>query len=188
MAGSRLVVVTGGPFSGKTTLVRALAGHGHRTVPEAAIDVIDRLNVEMGVEGQRAWRSARPLEFQRMIFDLQLERERPLGRGSGLVFLDRGIADGIAYLMSAGVEPPGEFRDEALASRYAHAFVLETLEGFEKRGSSGRMSDREGSVRIGRLLARVYADLGVPVTHVGSSTLEERVETVLGALGARTSR
>jgi len=180
---SRLVVVTGGPYSGKTTLVQALAARGHVTVPEAAIDVIETLNEQMGVEGQRAWRRSHPLEFQQMVFELQVRREEALGPREGTVFLDRGIADGIAYCTYTGIDPPGRFRRRAVASGYGHAFVLETLEGFETRRGTGRMSRREDSLRIGRLIADAYRSIGVDVTLVGRRTVEERLDLVLGATG-----
>ena len=180
---SRLLVVTGGPYSGKTTLVGALAGRGFATVQEAAIDVIGTLNETMGVEGQRDWRRSHPLEFQQMVFELQVRREEALGSSSGPVFLDRGIADGIAYCANAGFEPPGRFRDRAIASAYEHAFVLETLEGFETRGTTGRMSRRADSLRIGCLIADAYGSIGVAVTLVGGMPVEERLEIVLDAAG-----
>jgi predicted ATPase len=175
---ARRVVVTGGPYSGKTTLVGALAGRGFATVPEAAIDVIGTLNATMGVEGQRTWRRDHLLEFQQMIFELQVEREEAIGPDAGTVFLDRGIADGIAYCENAGIEPPGRFRERAIASGYAHALVLETLEGFETRDSTGRMSRREDSLRIGRLIADAYRAIDVPVTPVGRLPLEDRLALV----------
>lgn len=178
----RLVVVTGGPYCGKTTLVRELAARGFPTVDEAAIDVIRSLNGTMGVEGQRAWRRAHPLEFQQMVFELQVEREEALEPGPGPVFLDRGIADGIAYCTHAGIDPPAGFSDRAVASGYGHAFVLETLEGFETRDATGRMSRREDSLLIGRLIADAYRSIGVSVTRVGRTSVAERVELVLGTV------
>jgi predicted ATPase len=180
---ARLVVVTGGPYSGKTTLVEALSSHGHATVPEAAIDVIGTLNDEMGVERQRTWRRSHPLEFQQMVFELQVRREEALGPGAGTAFLDRGIADGIAYCTYAGIDPPDRFRDRAVASGYGHAFVLETLEGFETRRVTGRMSRRHDSLRIGRLIADAYRSIDVPVTLVGRLTVEQRLALVLETLG-----
>ena len=49
-AASYRVVVTGGPGSGKTTLVEALAARVYATVPEAGIQVIEALNREPGLE------------------------------------------------------------------------------------------------------------------------------------------
>jgi predicted ATPase len=176
---SRLVVITGGPFSGKTTLVSELDDLGFPTIPEAAIDVIERLNRERGVARQQQWRSTHVVEFQQMIFDLQVGREEALAPGPGPAFLDRGIGDGIAYCLHYGLDPPPRFRERALASGYEHAFVLETLEGFETRPSTGRMSHRQDSLRIAGIIAEVYDSLGVDVTWLESAPLEDRVSTVL---------
>jgi predicted ATPase len=45
------VVLTGGPHSGKTTLIEELRRRGQRVVPEAALALIEELNAAMGVEG-----------------------------------------------------------------------------------------------------------------------------------------
>ena len=187
MSSPRLIVVTGGPCSGKTTLIEALERAGHHTVREAAIDVIGRLNERKGVEGQVQWRRDHPLEFQRMVFELQVKREDSLHPELGVVFLDRGIADGIAYCRNFGIEPPGEFVDRARRSGYAGVFLLETLESFDDRPGTGRMSSREDSLRIGRLIEEAYQDLGVSVTRLGLASNHERVERVLDAV-FRTSR
>lgn len=178
----RLVVVTGGPFSGKTTLVRELSGLGYTTVPEAAIDVIRRLNDRMGVAGQRSWRRSHVQEFQRMVFDLQVEREEALDPGPDPVFLDRGLADGIAYCLYQGVEPLPVFRERAASSGYERAFVLDTLEGFDGRGESGRMSSRQDSLDVGRLLTEVYEAIGVDVVQVGPAPVGGRVQTLLRSI------
>jgi predicted ATPase len=175
----RLFVVTGGPCSGKTTLIRALDARGFVTVREAAIDVIEGLNRRMGVEGQRRWRRRNLLEFQRMILELQIERERAVADLAGVVFLDRGIADGVAYLASAGIEPPAGFLERARRSAYERVLLLETLGEFRDRSGTGRLSTRDDSVRIAGLIGRVYASLGVPVTHVADVPVAERVERVL---------
>ncbi len=175
-------MVTGGPCSGKTTLVTALAAAGHRTVPEAAIDVIERLNASMGAEGQRTWRSNNLAGFQRMVLDLQLERQASLAPGEDLVFLDRGIADGIAYFRNARLDPPRALVEHALASRYEHAFVLDTLDVFDRRRSSGRTSSRADSVKLGDLLESVYTEIGVPVSRVVLAPVPERILAILKAV------
>jgi predicted ATPase len=178
-----LFVLTGGPYSGKTTLVQALADAGLRTVPEAAIEVIERLNEIMGPANQRRWRRAHLPEFQRMVLELQLERERALPPGRAPVFLDRGVADGIAYYRDAGLESPGRLVACARARPYRRAFVLETLETFDGRRGSGRTSSRDDSVRLGALLETVYRDLGVPVTRITRTSVPERIDAVLRAAG-----
>jgi predicted ATPase len=117
-----------------------------------------------------------------MVLELQLERERAIEPGHGPVFLDRGIADGIAYYRKSGLEPPSRMID-LCSGRYAGAVVLDTLERFDGRSFSGRMSDRDDSLHIGRLIELVYRELGVEVSRLAATTLEDRIEAVLTRFG-----
>ena len=47
---AEFIVITGGPCSGKTTIIQALAEAGHTTVPEAATELIEA----PALENQRA--------------------------------------------------------------------------------------------------------------------------------------
>lgn len=173
-----LVVVTGGPFSGKTTMVRTLARRGYATVSEAAMHIIRGLNEKMGKAGQMSWRRAHLAEFQQMVLELQLEREGELEPGSGPVILDRGIADGIAYFRYFQKTPPDHLVRAAASRPYVHALVLETLSHFNERRSSGRTSCRADSLRLGKLLAQVYEELGVAVTWLDEAPLDRRLSRV----------
>ena len=59
---TKVNVIAGGPCSGKTALVRALAERGHRTVPETAEETI-RAAVEAGVPVEEQ-RLTDPVGFQ----------------------------------------------------------------------------------------------------------------------------
>ena len=59
---TQVSVIAGGPCSGKTALVRALAERGHRTVPETAEETI-RAAVEAGVPVEQQ-RLTDPVGFQ----------------------------------------------------------------------------------------------------------------------------
>jgi predicted ATPase len=177
------VVVTGGPGSGKTTLVQALGRRGFATVPEAALEIIDALNAEHGVAGQKAWRAAHRAEFQRAVLLRQVELEAEVEEQDA-VFFDRGRLDGLAYCRFHGlaVDP----RDLALAraGRYDRVLVLETLRAFAGRPETGRTSDRAESVALGEVLAQVYRAHGYALTLVPElATPLDRVVFVLASLG-----
>ena len=61
------IVITGGPYSGKTTLIEELEDRGCNVLHEAAIELIKELNDKFGVAGQKAWREKHFSEFQEMI-------------------------------------------------------------------------------------------------------------------------
>lgn len=181
---SRLVVITGGPGSGKTSLIDYLGALGYDTMPEAAIQIIDELNREHGVAGQMAWRHQHPAEFERLVARRQaaLEAACSVPEG-GIVFCDRGRPDLKAYAELVGLEQDSEMRSFIAGQRYHKVFVLDTLTDFKLRPATGRTSDRERSVRIGRLLDKAYRSLGYSPVRVPELSIEERARLILSELG-----
>lgn len=176
-------MITGGPGSGKTTLVNALGKHGYATVPEAAIEVIRDLIARFGNDGQKAWRQDHGQEFQEMILEMQIRHELSLGEELGLVFLDRGRHDGLAYCRFRGDEPPHGLLDSLEDWPYDHVFLLETLENFERREHTGRTSTRAESIEIAKVIDRTYRDYGMEPVFVPELSVEERAAFVLEVLG-----
>ena len=180
---TQLVVVTGGPGSGKTTLVEALGDLGYATAPEAAIQVIAELIEEMGNEEQKAWRGRHRRAFQLRILERQLALEAELlERRPGIAFLDRSRLDGLAYCRHFGEEPPPELLQAARSCRYDRVLILDTLTDFVLRADSGRTSDREASLAIRDVLEEVYRAHGMDPIRVPELPPDERVSFVQAAL------
>ncbi len=107
------IVLIGGSSSGKSSLTEELERRGYCTIREMARDVIK----------ERAHIKITPKEIeirQRMIYEKQIEAESD---SSGLVFLDRGVLDVVAYSKHLLGYLPFEIRD----SRYSTICNLEGL-------------------------------------------------------------
>ena len=86
-------VITGGPSTGKTTVINLLSERGYKTTIEHARHYIDTMKNEGNtVEEIRANKR----KFQLGVLDMQIEQEAELSR-SDIVFLDRAIPDAMAY-------------------------------------------------------------------------------------------
>jgi predicted ATPase len=181
---SRFVVITGGPGSGKTSLVAHLGSLGYVTVPEAAIQIIEELNREHGVAGQIEWRQQHPAEFQRLAFRRMVALEAACTVAEGSIgFCDRGRPDAIAYAELYGLELDSEVRSLVENQRYLRVYLLDTLSCFRTRSATGRTSDRERSVRIHDLLYEAYRSLGYSPTRVPELPVRDRARFVLSELG-----
>ncbi|MEC8456683.1 MAG: AAA family ATPase, partial [Pseudomonadota bacterium] len=113
------VVITGGPGSGKTSLIEALANLGNGVEPEAGRAIIRR---QQSVNGPALpWRD-RTLFAQRM-FEHDIEAHDRSRLADGVVFHDRGLPDVIGYLTLCGLQVPDHMSEAARTLRY-HATVF----------------------------------------------------------------
>lgn len=177
------VVLTGGPHSGKSTLLHELLGRGFPVVEEVAISVIEELNQRLGVEEQIQWRRRNILEFERRVLEEQLRREEALLSRAArqTVFCDRGLWDVEAY--SIFFDTP--FPSDGLApssGEYQFAFVLDTIPAFEMRRETGRQSTYEESLRMRDLLLEVYRRRNIETHLVPVASIEERLSMILDHL------
>ena len=167
-------VITGGPCSGKTTLISRLSRMGYQTVPEAARIIIDNeLSKGKSVEDVRKGE----LEFQRKVLAMKVEFENELLKDS-IVFLDRGIPDSIAYFQICGFDTK-EVLSACEGKMYKKVFLLEQLP-FEK--DYARTEDDETAKKVNELLKEAYEALGYEVLHVPYMSVEKRLEFILSNL------
>jgi predicted ATPase len=179
---TKRVVITGGPGAGKTALVDALAQRGHATVPEAATLVLSELNERLGLEGQRAWRRENPAEFQVLVVRRQAKLEAEARPGTdGLVFLDRGWIDGLAYCRFFHVPFPPELNEPEGLGRYDRVFLLETLskESFQRVSHTGGLRDEDYSRTIQEVLESTYRQHGYEPIPVPEMPIQQRADLVL---------
>ncbi len=174
------IVITGGPYSGKTTLVHHLAAQGFSIIPEVAIEVIKELNHKLGVDEQKRWRKAHVAEFQFMVAKRQAEQEaRTLPGNGSVVFCDRGQYDAIAYFRYYDTPISEEIRLFIEETKYEQVFILDTLTTFSQRPETGRTSNRTASLRIRGLLEEVYRQYGYEPVHIPERVVQERVGMLL---------
>ena len=179
---NKRVVITGPPWSGKTTVINTGAKMGFRVVPEAAMQIISEMNREFGVEAQIEWRARNRAKFQELVAERQVQLEDSICESNKeIVFLDRGLPDGAAYcrLFSLPIPP---LIDQIAPRRYTNVFSLSLLPDFENRSEMGRMGTKEDAELLQTLIFSAYSNFGYAPIVVGVMPLTARVEFILAAI------
>ena len=173
-----LVVVTGGPGSGKTTLIEALAGAGHACIPEAGRAII---RAERASGGQ-----ALPWSDTAAYADAMLERDvaaYAAARASqGRVFFDRGLPDVAGYRQLAGL-PFCPVTDGACRlHRYGCVFIAPPWREIYVNDAERRQDAAEAE-RTYHVMNEVYRTYGYEAIELPRASIVERVAFVLDRVG-----
>lgn len=165
-------VITGGPSTGKTTVINMLAERGYKTTIEHARHYIDTMRTEgQTVEELRSNRK----KFQIGVLDMQIEQEASI-LPQDLVFLDRAIPDAMAYYQFLKLDYDEKLLTAVKNTSYKKIFILDRLP-FTK--DYARTEDEEAQKKIHQLIIDVYTSLGFPIISVPVLPPTERVEFIL---------
>ena len=165
-------VITGGPSTGKTTIINLLTEKGYKTTIEHARHYIDTMKEEgRTVEEIRANKR----KFQLGVLDMQIEQEAELSP-SDTVFLDRAIPDAMAYYRFLKLEYDKILLDAMKEVAYKKIFILDRLPFVN---DYARTEDEQAQKLIHQLIIEVYQSLEFPVVFVPVISPDERVEFIL---------
>lgn len=168
-------VITGGPCSGKTTIVNMLAERGYKTTVEDARHYIDsQLAIGKTVKEIRKHQA----EFQLKVLNLQIDQESSL-LPDELVFLDRAIPDARAYYLFLDIPEDDVLTKMMAIVSYKEIFILDYLPLVE---DYARQEDRAAQKKIHQLITEVYGSLPFPIIHVPVLPPEQRVDLILSNL------
>lgn len=167
------IVISGGPCSGKTTILNVLEKRGYTILPEAARVVIE--------DEQRIGGNAFPWEnvseFQKKVLGVQKDLDSKV---SSLVFMDRSAVDGLGYYENAGLVPAQDLLDYVGQMRYDKVFFLEPLDIY--RTDSDRKENEVVAKKVSDFLWNAYVNQGYSPIRVPKMDVEERVKFILGFL------
>lgn len=173
MSKNNWYVITGGPSTGKTTLLKQLEKLGHKTIPEAARTVIDEaLGKGISVEELRSDEK----RFQNDVARLKEKIEATHDK-SVLTFFDRGMQDTVAYmrLYSFNIDDwVASLMDKA---KYQKVFLLEPLSTYQS--DYARIEDYGAAKGLHKLLRDAYVEFGMEPILVPAAGLDDRVKIIL---------
>ncbi len=172
---ARKYVLTGGPGSGKSSIILALEYRGEAVMREVAGDFIN-LQQAMGIP--EPWKDPK---FQDRIRNWQVTREMDADKiaKNGRVFLDRGVLDGLAYCQMDGTSTAMRCADRIIKQTkpYGLIFVVENHGCCETTGTI--RESRAEAMELETLQERNYWEAGYEPVRVPAGPLEERVGIIL---------
>lgn len=187
MRNVKKIVLTGGPFSGKSTLISELEFLGYPIVQEAALLVIDDLNEEMGVAAQIKFRQENLDKIQEMIYEKQVKLEnhaisQAIKNNFDFIICDRGVYDGLAYYKLFEKSPHKNLIEKIETHKYDHVFVCEVLPNFDSRSDTGRFEDAESSKKLSNYSYDIYSRVTPNILWLPVMSIDERLNFVIDSI------
>ena len=173
-------IVTGGPGSGKTTLIEALARAGFAVAAEAGRGVIR----EQQANGGGALPSLDPLAFAAAMLARDLAAYDAYRDADGPVFFDRGIPDVVGYLRLEGLAVPADVLRAARAKRYRRrVFVCPPWPDIYVTDDE-RKQTPEVAARTCQTMIETYDGFGYDLVEVPRAPVVARLSFVLERIEA----
>ena len=175
---SNLIVFTGGPGSGKTSVIDALKKQGYRCAPEVGRKVIQHQVSQQG--------SALPW-LDKVAFRDEMVREELVNyqafQASNLpVFFDRCIVDSYGYSLLEALTIPDSLLDLCNELEYStKVFIFPPWEAIFINDQE-RKQDFEEAVATYEKMVEAYTRFGYQLVEVPKSSVEERVEFILTSI------
>jgi predicted ATPase len=180
MPSSNLFVITGGPGSGKSTLIEALRDTGFAVVEEAGRAVI---RDEIAGGGEALPWADRQAFAQRMLTRDIASQER-FSVSSAPVFFDRGIPDVLGYLRLSGLPVPQHMTNAAKNHRYNPIVFIAPHWPEIYTQDQERKQDAKEAARTCAAMNEIYRECGYDLRELPRADVAERIRFVLDAVAA----
>lgn len=175
---ANLFVISGGPGTGKTTLLRELAALGYRHAPEVARQIIQEQVQSGGTALPWADREA----YTRLMLDRSIASYTGHRLLHGPIFFDRGIPDTLAYARLIGLPSVGFIARACRRYRYAPVVFLTPPWKEVYVTDSERKQDFAEGERTFLPLVEVYKECGYEVVEIPKGPPVDRAHFILRRL------
>jgi predicted ATPase len=178
MTNPNLFVVTGGPGSGKTTVLLELQRRGFRFASEVARQIIQE---QVQIRGNALPWGDRE-QYTRLMLERSIASYKAHTPASEVTFADRGIPDTLTYARLIGLYDDGFIRRACEEYRYAATgFVAPPWKDIY-RTDNERKQDFAEAVRTHALNVSVYRECRFELIELPRVSVQERAEFIIGKL------
>jgi predicted ATPase len=172
------IVITGGPGTGKSTVINELTKRKFMCMPEISREVT--LNARR--KGIEQLFLTKPLLFSELLLEGRInqyiEAEK---KNNNFTFFDRGIPDVHAYMNYISIDYPSTYINKSKLYRYNYIFLMPPWEEIYISDNE-RYENFEQALAIHNHLERTYKALGYKIIEVPIGTIKERTDFILSCI------
>lgn len=177
-----IIVITGGPGTGKTTIINGLLDREYTCLPEISREIIN----EARKQGFEQLFLEKPLLFSELLLEGRKKQYfQALENDEKTVFLDRGIPDILAYMHYIGDSYPSFFDDACKENQYTKVFLLPPWEEIYQSDEE-RYENFEQAKLIYNHLKETYENYGYELIEVPQGHVDKRILFILDAITGNT--
>ena len=171
----KIIVIIGGPGTGKTTIIDGLVAKGPCCYPEISREV----TLEAKKQGIEQLFLEKPLLFSELLLEGRKKQfENASNESAEIVFIDRGIPDVLAYMHYIGDTYPATFDTACRDYKYSKIFILPPWEEIYI-SDEARYENFEQAKLIYTHLTETYHNYGYELIEVPKDTMDNRILFIL---------
>ena len=175
MTDSNFFVVTGGPGSGKTTVLLELQKRGFGFAPEVARQIIQD---QVRTGGKALPWADRDL-YTRMMLEESIRSYREHTPAQGILFADRGIPDTLTYARLIGLREDAFIRRACDEYRYAPVVFVAPPWADIYTTDEERKQDFAEAIRTHEFIVRVYRECGYKLVELPRVSPHQRADFIV---------
>ena len=175
---SRKIVITGGPGTGKSSIIHKLEEMGEQCLHEISRQV----TLEAQKEGIAQLFLEKPLLFSEKLLQGRLDQFHEASKiESHHIFIDRGLPDVVAYMDYFKTDFPETFHKTCEDHTYEKVFILPPWKEIYKSDNE-RYESFEEAQEISAYLYSTYRRYGYDPIEVPRSSVEDRTNFILNKI------
>ena len=176
---TKRIVITGGPGTGKTSLINELKQRGYACIEEISRQV----TLEARENGVDQLFLTQPLLFSELLLKGRTNQFNEVkSLTDNHVFMDRGIPDVIAYMDYAQSTYPDFFEKSCKTNIYDYVFILSPWQEIYVSDNE-RYENFDQAIEIHKFLVNTYNRFGYDLTDVPFNSINKRTDFIIDTLG-----